>query len=249
MSKRPSNSVKDRLSRWDMNKRRLRRFVRPGAWILFAVLVLSLGTAIVRSADPGGTALSFRERLGGATGFAGLRITEVVIQGRANTPEPLLRAALGVNKGDPILGFSVEQARKRIEELSWVEQATVERRLPNTVVVFLQERRPFAVWQNQGKFVLIDRAGQVVDNQDVAHFRHLPLVVGAVGWKPIIVDLSSLNGCAFDEAKIRAAVQQVRDLAQPLSNVRGSAMYKRNMAVEIGARTLIRAWQRAAQQK
>jgi len=179
MSRRPSNSVKDRLSRWDMNKRRLRRFVRPGAWILFAVLVLSLGTAIVRSADPGGTALSFRERLGGATGFAGLRITEVVIQGRANTPEPLLRAALGVNKGDPILGFSVEQARKRIEELSWVEQATVERRLPNTVVVFLQERRPFAVWQNQGKFVLIDRAGQVVDNQDVAHFRHLPLVVGA----------------------------------------------------------------------
>jgi CO/xanthine dehydrogenase FAD-binding subunit len=36
---------------------------------------------------------------------------------------------------------------------------------------------------------------------------------------------------------------------QPLSNVRGSAMYKRNMAVEIGARTLIRAWQRAVQQK
>ena len=75
------------------------------------------------------------------------------------------------------------------------------------------------------------------------------LVVGAVSWKPIIVDLSSLNGSAFDEAKIRAAVQPVRDLAQPLSNVRGSAMYKRNMAVEIGARTLIRAWQRAVQQK
>lgn len=179
MSKRPSNSVKDRLSRWDMNKRRLRKFVRPGAWILFAVLVLSLGTAIVRSADPGGSVLSFRERLGGAMGFAGLRVTDVVIEGRANTPEPLLRAALGVSKGDPILGFSVEQARKRIEELSWVEQATVERRLPNTVVVFLQERRPFAIWQNQGKFVLIDRAGLVVDNQDVAHFRHLPLVVGA----------------------------------------------------------------------
>lgn len=179
MSKRPSNSVKDRLSRWDMNKRRLRKFVRPGAWILFALLVVGLGTAIVRSADPGGSVLSFRERLGGAIGFAGLRVTDVVIEGRANTPEPLLRAALGVSKGDPILGFSVEQARKRIEELSWVEQATVERRLPSTVVVFLQERRPFAVWQNQGKFVLIDRAGLVVDNQDVAHFRHLPLVVGA----------------------------------------------------------------------
>ncbi|MEA2789963.1 MAG: cell division protein FtsQ, partial [Acetobacteraceae bacterium] len=53
-----------------------------------------------------------------------------------------------------------------------------ERRLPGTVVVNLQERRPYAVWQNQGKFVLVDRAGQVVGNQDVAQFRHLPLIVG-----------------------------------------------------------------------
>ena len=71
------------------------------------------------------------------------------------------------------------------------------------------------------------------------------LVVGAVSWKPVVPDLSSLKGAAFDEAKIRAAVQQVRDLAQPLANVRGSAMYKRNMAVEIGARVLVRAWKKA----
>ncbi len=71
------------------------------------------------------------------------------------------------------------------------------------------------------------------------------LVVGAVSWKPVVPDLSSLKGMGFDETKIRAAVQAVRDMAQPLANVRGSAMYKRNMAVEIGARTLLLAWQRA----
>jgi cell division protein FtsQ len=134
--------------------------------------------AAVHSAAPSGTLATLRERVGGITAIAGLRVTDVVIQGRANTPEPLLRAALGVNKGDPILGFSVELARQRIESLSWVEQATVERRLPGTVVVFLKERRPFAIWQNQGKFVLIDRNGQVVANQNVAEFRQLPLVVG-----------------------------------------------------------------------
>ena len=178
MSRRPSNSVNDRLSRSTVVKRRLRKFARPLAWAAFAVLVLGLGTILVRSADPGGAVAAVRERMGGMTALAGLRITAVVIEGRANTPEPMLRAALGVTKGDPILSFSVEQARQRIETLSWVEQATVERRLPNTVVVFLKERRPFAIWQNQGKFVLIDRDGLVVDNQDVKHFRHLPLVVG-----------------------------------------------------------------------
>ena len=69
-------------------------------------------------------------------------------------------------------------ARQRVETLSWVEHATVERRLPSTVVVFLQERRPFAIWQNQGKFALIDRNGQLVANQNIAEFRQLTLVVG-----------------------------------------------------------------------
>ena len=174
----PRNSVTDRPGRWKLWLRRQRRFFRPSGWMVFALFVIFVGLAVVRSTAPGGTVTTLRERLGGVTAFAGLRVTDVVIQGRANTPEPLLRAAIGVNRGDPILGFSVELARQRIESLSWVEQATVERQLPGTVVVYLKERRPFAIWQNQGKFMLIDRNGQVVANQNVADFHQLPLVVG-----------------------------------------------------------------------
>ena len=178
VTRSPRNSVNDRPGRWNLLLRRQRRLLRPAGWVAFGLLVVFIGMIAVHSAAPNGTLATLRERLGGATGFTGLRVTDVVIQGRANTPEPLLRAALGVNKGDPILGFSVELARQRIESLSWVEQATVERRLPGTVVVYLKERRPFAIWQNQGKFVLIDRDGQLVANQNVAEFRTLPLVVG-----------------------------------------------------------------------
>jgi cell division protein FtsQ len=174
----PRNSVKDRPGRWKLLLRRQKKLLRPAGWVAFGLGVILLGVIALHSAAPGGTLATLRERFGGATAFAGLRITDVVIEGRANTPEPLLRAALGVSKGDPILGFSVEAARQRVETLSWVEHATVERRLPGTVVVFLQERRPFAIWQNQSKFVLIDRTGQLVANQNVAEFRQLPLVVG-----------------------------------------------------------------------
>ncbi len=92
----------------------------------------------------------------------GLRVSDIVIEGRQKTPEPLLRAALGVRSGEPILGFSVADARARIETIDWVQSATVERRLPGTIVVRLTERRPFAVWQHEGKFVLIDRDGHIV---------------------------------------------------------------------------------------
>lgn len=179
MTRRPRNSVQDRPARITLLLRRIRKFLRPVAWASAAMIALLVIAGLVHSASPGGALATLRERLGNATAFAGLRVTHIVVKGRFNTPEPALRTALGVNRGSPILGFSVEQARKRIEKLSWVDHATVERRLPGTVVVYLEERRPFAIWQHGGKFVLIDRNGQVVTNEDVAQFRQLPLVVGA----------------------------------------------------------------------
>jgi cell division protein FtsQ len=170
--------VKDRPGRLKLLLRRQSRLLRSAGWGGAAALVLLLAGILLHAAAPAATLATLRERLGGMTAIAGLRVKDVVIEGRANTPEPLLRAALGVSIGDPILGFSVEMARQRVETLSWVEHATIERRLPSTVVVFLQERRPFAIWQNQSKFVLIDRNGQVVANQNLAEFRDLPLVVG-----------------------------------------------------------------------
>jgi cell division protein FtsQ len=138
---------------------------------------------------------------------SGLRVTDIVIEGRANTPEPLLRAAIGVSKGDPILGFSVEQARQRIESLTWVDHATVERRLPGTIVVSLQERRPFAIWQDHGKLELVDRAGQLVTNQDITEFRQLPLIVGQGAPAAAAVLLDALTDRPSLAAKVSASVR------------------------------------------
>ncbi len=91
---------------------------------------------------------------------------------------------------------------------------------------------------NAAACVTLDAAGKCIAAR---------LVVGSVSWKPILPKLDALHGTTFDAARIRAAVQPVRALAEPLANVRGSALYKRNMAVEISARVLLLAWQRAMQ--
>lgn len=170
----PRGSVSDRPHPWRLRLRRQRRMLRPALWGLAGFAVVLAGTFLTHSGHSG--APGWRDRLGAAMG---LRVREVVVEGRANTPEKLLDAAIGVGKGSPILGYSVEAARQRIEKLSWVEHASVERRLPGTIVVDLTERRPFAIWQHNGKFVLIGRDGQVVADQDVSAFGSLPLVVGA----------------------------------------------------------------------
>jgi len=176
---KPPRPLDDRPTRWRLMRRRQRRLVRPVVLGLVGVAMLAGAASLVRMAQPGSSVVSLRNRIGAS---AGLRVQDVLIEGRSLTPEPLLRAALGVSKGDRLLSVSLEAARARIERLTWVQRATVERRLPGTIAVLLTERRPFAVWQTGNKFVLIDRAGQVVAEQDpvkdAAAFATLPLVVG-----------------------------------------------------------------------
>jgi cell division protein FtsQ len=131
----PRNSINDRPGRWKLLGRRYRRFLRPLGWAVFGLAFVLLFAVLIHSNSSGGTLTTLRDRLGSATAVFGLRVQTVAIEGRANTPEPLLRAALGVAKGAPILGFSVAAARARIETLAWVEHATVERPLPTTNVV------------------------------------------------------------------------------------------------------------------
>jgi cell division protein FtsQ len=194
-----------RPSRMKLLMRRNRRNLR---FVLFAGVgfaVVIAGVAINRSAQKGGAIANLAARFGRALD---LRVDNIEFHGQANTPEPLLRAALGVSKGDPILGFSVEEARQRIESLSWVEHVAVERRLPGTIYVDLTERRPFAIWQYQGKFQLIDRGGEVVTNEDVAAFADLPLVVG-LGAPSHAADMLTALGAVPDIKNRVAALVRV----------------------------------------
>jgi cell division protein FtsQ len=197
--------VKDRPGRWKLLWRRKRKLLRP---TIFAGALLAFGLAFVGVVHALGTGPTFRERLGQATAHLGLRVREIVVEGRQKTPEPLLRAALGVRTGEPILAFSVSEARSRIETINWVQSATVERRLPCTIVVQLTERRPFAVWQNEGKFALIDRDGNVVTDSEVAAFAgQLPLVVGTGAPHAAAALLDALGTQPALQSRVTAAVR------------------------------------------
>ena len=118
VARSPRNSVNDRPARLTLLLRRQKRLLRPAAAIAGVFLLAMLLVGLLRSAAPGSSLQTMRERIGTLTAFAGLRVQHIEFVGRANTPEPLLRAALGVTKGEPILGFSLEGARRRIETLS-----------------------------------------------------------------------------------------------------------------------------------
>jgi cell division protein FtsQ len=110
---------------------------------------------------------------------SGLAIEEVFVEGRQRAARSDLLAALDLTRGDPILAFDPRAAQQRVEALAWVQRATVERRLPDTVVLRLEERRPMAIWQLGGALHVIDETGETILGAEPRDFADLTLVVGA----------------------------------------------------------------------
>jgi aerobic carbon-monoxide dehydrogenase medium subunit len=76
--------------------------------------------------------------------------------------------------------------------------------------------------------------------------RQARLVLGAVGPTPIVVDVAAaLTGQQITEHYARAAAELAREKVDPLDDVRGSAAYKRDMAVVFGRRALLAAAHRS----
>jgi len=109
---------------------------------------------------------------------AGLTVREVYVVGRERTARREVLAALAVERGTSLLAFEPRAARERLLALGWVKRAEVYRRLPDIIEVQLEERRPLALWQNQGQLALIDEDGVTILKRDLGRFADLPIVVG-----------------------------------------------------------------------
>ncbi len=155
----------------------LKRSIRWGG---IGAVVLALGGTGYAATRPGvlaGFAAAAGHGALAATGALGLKVDQILVEGRSRVPARTVMATLGVHRGAPILGIGVGDVRQRLEAIAWVESALVERRLPDTIFVRLTERQPLALWQHNGRFSVIDAKGAVVQDE-AGEFAHLPIVVG-----------------------------------------------------------------------
>ena len=109
----------------------------------------------------------------------GIVVSDILVEGRYRTERNALLAAIATDRGVPILGIDLAALKSRIDALPWVRTATVERRLPDTLFVRLEERTPLALWQRDGALTLIDDRGIEIPGQNPRRFADLPIVIGS----------------------------------------------------------------------
>jgi cell division protein FtsQ len=102
----------------------------------------------------------------------------VTVEGAVFTTKDQLTQALGLQKGDPLVGFDARAARARLEKLPWVRLAAVERQLPANIKVSLYEHVPLAIIKQDGKTYIVTKDGALI-NPDIAEgFGNLPELRG-----------------------------------------------------------------------
>lgn len=160
----------DRL-RWQTVKR---------ATVIGSVLIVLASCGFMVSSHP--AAVELREQTSAQfqhTGVTlGFAVNEILVMGRKEISEDELLSHLGIRAGTPIFAVDLEGAQQLLHQISWVEDVRVSRRLPDKIIVTLNEREPAALWQYQKKISLIDSKGVVIRDHDLEAYAHLPLVVG-----------------------------------------------------------------------
>lgn len=224
---RESRTLRRRRQIWQ-----LRRYARTGALVL-----LVLGAIVAERSGAADAAFTdMRVRFAAAMVDLGFVVNRVEISGLTRTPEADLQAALGIHEGDPIFAFDMDEARARLAELGWVKSVSVGRQLPDGVVIHVEEREPYALWQIHGAFRVIGRDGVVITDQETDRFAGLPVVVGAGADKVVAPLIEMISSDTALKARVRAAVR--------VGERRWDIVFDNGMRARLPEEGQLRAWHR-----
>ncbi|MCF6321597.1 MAG: cell division protein FtsQ/DivIB [Rhizobiaceae bacterium] len=141
-------------------------------WIVMAVgAVLIASGGVFANSKQGNTIVAE------VSANLGFTINNVVVEGLKELPQDDVLARLTLGKNKSLFTFDVNKAREDIGQLAWVRDVVVAKSYPDRLIIRIDERKPFAIWQNTNELSLVERDGELIDRFD-QRFSALPLLVG-----------------------------------------------------------------------
>jgi cell division protein FtsQ len=102
---------------------------------------------------------------------------QVVLSGSHYVTAPSVLEIFAADRGKSVLRIPLDERRKQLESLAWIEQATVRRALPNRIEVEITERTPIAFVREADDMALVDVHGVILERPVEGNF-HFPVVTG-----------------------------------------------------------------------
>lgn len=109
---------------------------------------------------------------------------QISIAGNHYVAPETVREIFVRDRGKSVLRVPIEDRRRQLETLPWIETAAVRRALPNKIQVDITERAPIAFLRDGSQLALVDAHGVILDRPIEGDF-HFPVVTGMNAETPI----------------------------------------------------------------
>lgn len=157
-----------------------RRLSGPGMGTIYAcVFLLSTG---IYGVVTGGEYQAFVKANGDPADvlakLLGFDIKAITISGEAELTEAEVLAQAGISPRNSLIFLDAAKVRAKLEEIPLVREVSVTKLYPERLLIEIEERRPFALWQSKGHVHIIAADGTALDSLRDDRYTHLPLVVG-----------------------------------------------------------------------
>lgn len=145
-------------------------YKRLSLWILISAVVITVGVFVIRFALYSPQVLL-------------LKTDQIDVAGNHVVARESLVNAFYNDRGKSVLTVPLDKRRSDIEQIGWVESASVQRILPNRIRVEVTERNPIAFVRNGGEVALIDAHGVILDRPSDLDAR-FPIISGVTDSLP-----------------------------------------------------------------
>lgn len=147
---------------------------RVATWTITGAVIAGLGTMAVWAGVPSAIGTAMAE----GVGRAGFRVDKIELTGLSRMDRMSVYAVALDQQSRAMPLVRLEDVRAKLLQYGWVQDAHVSRRLPDTLLVHIVERKPTAVWQDKGQLSLIGSDGVWLEPVRPDAMPDLPLVIG-----------------------------------------------------------------------
>ena len=142
-------------------------------YLLYAVIGITIGLYLMKSQ----IFLMLNLVYDGTIRIANLRVNQLDITGASPKVSEMIRHRLRINSNTSILDVSTKEVYNKVISIAWIKEAIIKKHLPNILQIQITETTPIAIYQQDGRSVLIDKDGKFLEEVQTK-YRQLPLVSG-----------------------------------------------------------------------
>ena len=138
--------------------------------------------------------------------FCGLPIRSVTISGAHELHQNEVLKLAGIGAHRSLLFLDVAAVRKHLTDVPLIKEASVSKLYPSRLLIEIEERQPYALWQKNGAVSIVAADGTPIDDMHDKRFERLPLVVGEGANTHLDDYMAILQAAGEFRTRIRAGI-------------------------------------------